>query len=105
MTVNLYRLDSIQDYDEAVEALEDYVEELVEEFVESPEGKAYLETHPEMEEYVGSWIDHLLYFGYAYESVTLPHMTKNHVEAIVTQLFPKKVSLLNPDEAIPQFLN
>ncbi|MDJ0591047.1 MAG: plasmid pRiA4b ORF-3 family protein [Pleurocapsa sp. MO_226.B13] len=99
MTLNLYRLDSIKDYDEAIEALSDYVVELVEEFVRSPEGKAYLKAHPEMEEYVGSWIDNLLYFGYAYESVTLPQMTKDNVEAIVTRLFPNKVSLLNPDEA------
>lgn len=99
MSVNLYRIDSISDYDEAIEALSDYVAELVEEFLRSPEGKDYLKAHPEMEDYVGSWIDNLLYFGYAYESVTLPHMTKNKVEAIVTGLFPNKVSLLNPDEA------
>jgi len=99
MTVNLYRIDSIKDYDTAIEALSDYVEELVDEFVQSPEGKAYLKTHPEMEEYVGSWIDHLLYFGYAYESVTLPRMTKDNVDAIVTRLFPNKVSLLDPEEA------
>lgn len=107
MTVNLYRLDSIKDYDEAIKALEDYVAELVEEFVEAPEGKTYLKAHPEMKEYVGSWIDHLLYFGYAYESVTLPRMTKNNVEIIVTQLFPSKISLLDPDEAdttIPEFI-
>lgn len=47
MTVNLYKLDSINDYDEAIKALEDYVAELVEEFVEAAEGKAYLEAHPE----------------------------------------------------------
>lgn len=58
MTVNLYRLDSIKDYDEAIKALEDYVAQLVEEFVEAPEGKTYLEAHSEMKEYVGSWIDH-----------------------------------------------
>ena len=107
MTVNLYRLDSIKDYDEAIKALEDYVAQLVEEFVEAPEGNTYLEAHPEMKEYVGSWIDHLLYFGYAYESVTLSHMTKNNVEIIVTQLFPSKISLLDPDEAdttIPEFI-
>ena len=40
MTVNLYKLDSINDYDEAIKALEDYVAELVEEFVEAAEGKA-----------------------------------------------------------------
>ena len=50
MSVNLYRIDSISDYDEAIEALSDYVEELVDEFVRSPEGQAYLKAHPEMEE-------------------------------------------------------
>ena len=90
MSVNLYRIDSISDYDKAIEALSDYVEELVDEFVRSPEGQAYLQAHPEMEDYVGSWIDHLLYFGYAYESVTLPHMTKNNVEATLPGYFPTR---------------
>ena len=107
MSVDLYRLDSIKDYDRAIDALEDYVADLVEEFVEAPEGKAYLKAHPEMQEYVGSWIDQLLYFGYAYESVTLPHMTRDDLEVVVTELFPRKVSLLNPDEAdttIPELI-
>ena len=99
MTIDLHRLDRITDYDRAIAALEEFVEELVLEFVESPEGKAYLKAHPEMEEYVGSWIDNLLYFGYAYQSVTLPQMTKDSVEVIVTQIFPNKVSLLDPEEA------
>jgi hypothetical protein len=107
MTVNLHRIDSIKDYDEAIEALEDYVEELVTEFVQSSEGKAYLKAHPEMAEYVGSWIDNFLYFGYAYESVTLPQMTTSNVEVILTGLFPRKVSLLNSEEAnstIPELM-
>lgn len=108
MRVDLYRLDFIQDYDEAIAALEDYVADLVEEFVEAPEGKTYLETHPEMQAYFGNWIDNLLYFGYAYdESVTLPHMTQDNVEEIVTGLFPRKVSLPNLDEvdtAIPELM-
>jgi hypothetical protein len=107
MTVNLYKIDSIKDYDEAIEALEDYVEELVTEFVQSSEGKAYLKAHPEMAEYVGSWIDNFLYFGYAYESVTLPQMSKSNVKIILTGLFPRKVSLLNPEEAdstIPELI-
>ncbi len=99
MAINLHRLDQIQDYDEAISALEGFVEELVLEFVESPEGKTYLKAHPEMEEYVGSWIDNLLYLGYAYESVTLPQMTKDSIEVIVTKIFPNKISLLDPEEA------
>lgn len=107
MTINLHQLDQIEDYDQAIAALEGFVEELVLEFVESPEGKSYLKAHPEMEEYVGSWIDNLLYFGYAYESVTLPQMTKDNIEVIVTQIFPNKISLLDPEEAnstIPELM-
>ena len=107
MSVDLYRLDSIQDNDTAIAALPDFVEELVEEFAPSPEGKAYLKAHPEMSEYLGSWIDSLLYFGYAYESLTLPHLNAENVELIVTKLFPRKISLLNPEEAettIPELI-
>lgn len=99
MSVNLQRIDQIEDYDQAIAALEEFVEELVLEFVTATEGKAYLKAHPEMEEYVGSWIDHLLYFGYAYESVTLPNMTVSNVDLIVTKIFPNKISLLDQEEA------
>jgi hypothetical protein len=107
MSVNLHQLDQIQDYDRAIAALDEFVEELVREFVASIEGKAFLQAHPSMTEYVGSWIDHLLYFGYAYESVTLPQMTQSNVEVIVTQIFPNKISLLDPAEAnttIPELM-
>jgi hypothetical protein len=107
MSINLHQLDRIQDHDRAIAALEEFVEELVREFVASTEGKAYLQAHPSMKEYVGSWIDHLLYFGYAYESVTLPQMTQSNVEVIVTQIFPNKISLLDPSEAnttIPELM-
>jgi hypothetical protein len=107
MTIDLYQIDNIKDYDEAIEALEDFVVDLVEEFVESPEGKAYLAEYPEMEDFVGSWVDNLLYFGYAYESVTLPRMTKDTVDVILTELFPRKVSLMTPEDAdttIPELI-
>ena len=107
MTLDLNRIDGFRDFDEAIAALEDYVANLVEEFVESPEGKSYLVAHPDEEETVGGWIDQMIYFGYAYQSVTLPKMTKNDVEAIVTQLFPRKVTLLDPEQAnstIPELM-
>ena len=99
MSVNLYKLDRIKDFDLAIAALEEFVEELVVEFVAAKEGRAYLEAFPAMTQYVGSWIDHLLYFGYAYESVTLPNMSVSNVEVIVGQIFPNKISLLDPAEA------
>ncbi|NJL21611.1 MAG: plasmid pRiA4b ORF-3 family protein [Leptolyngbyaceae cyanobacterium SM1_3_5] len=107
MTLDLNRIDGFADFDEAIAALEDYVADLVEEFVKSPEGKSYLAAHPGEEEAVGGWIDQMIYFGYAYQSMTLPKMTKNDVEAIVTQLFPRKVTLLDPEQAnstIPELM-
>ncbi len=107
MSVDLYRLDSLKDYDAVIAALPDFIVELVEEFVPSPEGTAYLKANPEMAEFVGSWIDSLIYFGYAYESVTLPNLNVENVELIVTKLFPQKISLLNPEEAettIPELI-
>jgi Plasmid pRiA4b ORF-3-like protein len=108
MKIDLNRLDAIEDDpDTFIEALDDYVEESIDEFVETKEGKAYLAAYPAMEEFVGSWIYQLLYLGYSYESVTLPNMTKVHVEEIVTKLFPRKILLGSPDEAdtaIPELL-
>ena len=108
MSVDLYRLDPIEDYDEAIVVLEDYVADLVEEFIQAPEGEAYLETYPAMQAHVGHWIDTLIHFGYAYDQpVALPYMTPDHVEEIVTGLFTRKASLPNPDEtdaAIPELL-
>lgn len=104
---DLYRLDQINDYDATIAALEDYIADLTDEFAESPEGKAYVVAHPDVAEFVGSWIDPLLQFGYAYRSVTLPRMTPKDVEAIVTELFPQKVTLLDPEEAstaIPELI-
>jgi len=99
MTVNLDQLDRFDDREQAIAALDKFIAELVGEFVVAAEGKAYLQSYPEIREYVGSWIDHLLYFGYAYESVTLPQMTVSNVEAIVICIFPHKISLLDPNEA------
>jgi hypothetical protein len=107
MTLDLYRLDSIEDYDVAIEALDGYMDELMTEFVETPECRTYLAAYPEMNEYLGNWIYHLLYYGYTYQSVTLPQMKKSDVEAIVTGLFPRKIVLQRPAEAnytIPELL-
>jgi hypothetical protein len=107
MSVNLHQLDQIKEYAQAIAVLEEFVKELVIEFSDSIEGKTYLQTHPATTEYVGSWIDHLLYFGYVYESVTLLQMGMSNVEVIVTQIFPHKISLLDPIEAntaIPELI-
>lgn len=99
---DIRQLDGV-DYDQAEPILEDYQDTLIALFAKSPEGQEYLQTHPEM----GFWIAQLIYYGYGYEGFTLPRMTKNDVEIVIEELFPRKVSLLSPeeaDDAIPELL-
>lgn len=96
MTFDIHQLDEIDSYDDQAEqALEDYQDALLELFFDSPEGEARLQADPEM----GFWAAQLMHYGYGYIGVTLPQMTARNVEEIVTELFPRKISLLSPDDA------
>jgi hypothetical protein len=102
MTFDIHQLDNL-DYDEAEPILDAYQDGIIEEFANSPEGQVYLETHPE----IGGWIAHLIYYGYCYESFTLPKMTKSNIQLVIEELFPRKISLLSPEDAedaIPELL-
>jgi hypothetical protein len=76
-------------------ALEDYQEGLIGEFFASPEGKAHLAAFPD----AGFWVAQLIHLGYAYRGATPPGMTVGDIDEIVEELFPRKVSLLSPDDA------
>lgn len=94
MTFDIHQLDALgwDDYDQA---FEEYRDSLLECFFESPEGRSHLQEFPE----AGFWASQLMCYGYGYLGVTLPEMTKRHVQEIVTELFPRKISLLSPDDA------
>jgi hypothetical protein len=99
---NIRQLDGL-DYDEAEPFLDDYQETLIELFVNSPEGEEYCKTYPD----VGSWISHFIYYGFGYEGFTLPRMKVADVETVIEDLFPRKVTLLSPEDgenAIPELL-
>lgn len=99
---NIRQLNGL-DYDEAEPLLDDYQETLIELFVNSPEGEEYCKAYPD----VGSWISHLIYYGFGYEGCTLPSMKVANVETIIEDLFPRKVTLLSPEDsenAIPELL-
>ncbi len=106
MAFDIHQLDGIDRdaYDEAAEdALEKYQDALIEQFVQSPEGRARLQADPEM----GFWAAQLIYYGYQYIGVSVPEMTADDVDEVVTDLFPRKVSTLSPDDAddvIPELL-
>jgi hypothetical protein len=91
---DIHRLDGL-DWDDYEEAFENYLDGLIEHFVASPEGQAHLAAFPE----VGHWVGQLLYIGYGYLGVALPQMNRKHVQEIITELFPRKISLLAPEDA------
>jgi hypothetical protein len=97
MTFDINQLDKI-DYDtEGEEALAAYQEALLERFYQSAEGQSFIETYPDVE--MGFWAAQLMYYGYVYKGVTIPRMTVDDIEEIVTELFPRKISLFSAKEA------
>jgi Plasmid pRiA4b ORF-3-like protein len=108
MTLDLQQLDELKELDDqSTEALGSYIQTLIEEFRQSPEGQEWLSSGQVDADYFGSWVDSLLYFGFAYLNVTLPNMSAKDVKAVLTDLFPQKISLRDPEEAetaIPELL-
>jgi hypothetical protein len=104
MTFDIRQIDRLDPDSEGSEnALGAYEDELIELFLNSPEGQAWLKIDPEP----GFWIHCLIDYGYHYLDVTPPKMTKAHVDEVVTQLFPRKVSTMSPDDAdqtIPELI-
>lgn len=105
MNFNINQLDEIE-YDgshESEEALEKYQAFILEEFALSPEGQERIKADPGM----GFWIAQLIYYGFGYIGVTLPQMDEQDVNEIITDLFPRKISLSSPEDAedaIPELL-
>lgn len=105
MNFNINQLDEVK-YDgsyESEEALTQYQDSVLEEFALSSEGKERIKADPEM----GFWIAQLIYYGLGYIGVTLPQMDEQDINEIITDLFPRKISLSSPedaDDAIPELL-
>ena len=47
---------------------------------------------------MGFWAAQLIYYGYQYEGTAVPRMAVGEVETVVTELFPRKISLISPDK-------
>ncbi len=104
MPFNINQIDNIESLSEdSHEELEKYIDSLLEQFCDSPEGKEYQEKEPD----VGFWSAEFVYFGFNYIGVTPPCMAVSDVKEIVTNLFPRKVIANSPeqaDNAIPELL-
>jgi hypothetical protein len=91
------------EYDDVDQIIDDYQDAVINLFANSPEGQAYTENNSGS----GFWIAQLINYGYYYEGFTLPKMTTKDVQMVVEQLFPRKISLSEPedaDKAIPELI-
>ena len=103
MTFDLYQLDGLE-YDEAEEILEDYIDEAISEFVESPVGKKHVANYPEG----GGWIGNFIEMGYLYGDFTLPKMTVQNVQEIMEYTLPRKLIIFDEEDvkdAIPELIS
>lgn len=92
MAFDIYRLDNL-DYEE--DKFNEYQDELLELFANSPEGQSRAKEDPSMEFWVARLIDH----GFSYTGKTIPHMDESDIEELLTDVFPRKVSLNTPEDA------
>jgi hypothetical protein len=103
MSFDIHQLEQLDEWNE--DAFGEYRDTLIGLFLQSEEGRTHLRQFPEAD--AGFWASQLMHYGYNYLGTTLPQMTKADVEEVVTELFPRKISLLSPedaDDAIPELL-
>ncbi|HEY9738762.1 MAG TPA: hypothetical protein V6D06_20855 [Trichocoleus sp.] len=94
MTFNIHLLDGLS-YDEVEPLLEDYIADVIDRFLQSDTGQAYVKDHPEG----GHWIGTFIEMAYVYGELTLPKMTKGDVRQVMEQILPRKLTLMDPSDA------
>jgi len=102
MAFNIRLLDKLS-YDDAEPLLEQYIADLINQFVASDVGQAYVETHPEG----GYWIGTFIEMAYLYGEMTVPKMTKGNAQEVMEYILPRKLTLMDPsdtDDAIDELV-
>jgi hypothetical protein len=84
-------------------ALSDYLDELMELFVASPEGRARQAIDPG----IGFWSHAFVDCGYGYLGVTPSGVTAADADELLSEIFPRKLSIPSADEtadALPELI-
>ena len=100
MPIDINLMDQYEDFDDD-EELEEYVDTLIDQFIDSPEGQEHLKSVEE----TGFWVRMLLDYGYRYEGFTPSQMDADDMEYVLRDILPRKVSLSSREEtedAIPE---
>jgi hypothetical protein len=100
MGFDIYQLKE-EEFDE--EQLRQYEDTLIDLFMNSPEGQALLKEYPG----AGFWVHSLISYGSGYTGVTIPNMEVHYIDELLSELFPRKITLSSPDDAdsaIPELI-
>lgn len=90
-----FDIERLSDIEPGEEEFYDYLEELLNLFVNSPEGKA----REEVDEGMAFWAKVTIDYGFNYIGVALHEMDANSMEELLTEVFPRKVTLSKPEDA------
>ena len=103
MTFDIHQIDRLDSTSGSAEKKFDaYRDELLEQFWASPEGRRHHQQYPE-----NGWADFLMYYGFGYIGCSVPQFKAGDVDELITDIFPRKISLRSPKEtedAIPELI-
>ncbi|MGR3274413.1 IS1096 element passenger TnpR family protein [Acaryochloris marina NIES-2412] len=94
MTFDIRQLDGL-DYDKAEPLLDDYINGVIREFIESEVGKVHTQAYPTG----GFWIGTFIEMAFTYGEFTLAKMSKGDAQLVMANILPRKLTLLDPSEA------
>ncbi len=96
MDFDIHQLDGVDPTSEqASGAMDRYQKALLQRFYDSPEAADLVKTGSG----IGYWAVQMIHFGFSYLGATIPLLTAAEAKEILTELFPRKISLSSPDEA------
>ena len=98
MTFDIHRIDDL-DYmsdENAEKEFNEYCDELVGLFFDSPEGKKHRELFPDEADWTSMFMD----YGFRYLGYSVPTMDEGAVDELLTDILPQKVSLQKREEAL-----
>lgn len=98
-----FDIKQLSDFEPSEEEIYEYQDELLNLFANSPEGQARLQEDDGM----AFWARNVIEYGYSYVGVALHEMSADHMEELLTEVFPRKISLSKPenaDEGLPAII-
>lgn len=99
MDFDIHALDEDDGSGDDTERFEAFQDELLELFLQSPEGIPYNIDPEEDPENSAFWTAMFLYYGYMYVGAPLTQMDEEDAGEVVYNLFPRKISLTSAEEA------